>query len=636
MDKNTILGFVLMFFIIIGFSYLNKPSQEQFDATKEQKRLNDSIALASNLQKEADLKSDSIASFHAESGDSATALTSDSTDSKMKFGAFSSLASGENTHTTFENDLFELTMSSKGGRIASVRLKKFVTGDSLPLILFEEETSKFGFTFFTSDSRLVNTEDLYFKEIPSGNPLKFIYRLAVTDSSWMDFIYTLKKNDYKLSFEIKGKNMDQVMQSNNNILDFNWAMKMRQQEKGRTFEERYSVLNYKYVADEVDKLNAAKDDNEKIANTLKWVSFKDQFFACIAIADKGFTSNNLSSKVEEKTSPYIKSYDMTSSVDFDIRGSQNTKMEFYFGPIKHALLKSYDKGIAKDNQLDLDKIVPLGGKIIRWANTGIILPMFDLFGKFISNYGVIILLMTLVIKLLIFPFTYKSYMSSAKMRVLQPQIQEINDKFPGTERAAERSQATMNLYRQVGVSPMGGCLPMLFQMPILFAMYSFFPSSIELRQQSFLWAHDLSSYDAIITWSGNIPLVTKYFGNHISLFCLLMTITNIIYTNISMKTQPTNNQMPGMKTMMYMMPVMFLFMFNQYASGLSFYFFISTLITIIQTYAIRATINEDKLLAQLNENKKKPVKKSGFAARLEQAQKEQQKMLKEQQKNKRK
>ncbi|MCK9311951.1 MAG: membrane protein insertase YidC, partial [Bacteroidales bacterium] len=275
------------------------------------------------------------------------------------------------------------------------------------------------------------------------------------------------------------------------------------------------------------------------------------------------------------------------------------------------------------------------GKIIRWANTGIILPMFNIFGKFISNYGVIILLMTLVIKMLIFPLTYKSYMSSAKMRVLQPQIQEINDKFQGSEHATERSSATMNLYKQVGVSPMGGCLPMLLQMPFLFAMYSFFPSSIELRQQSFLWAHDLSSYDAIITWSGNIPLVTKYFGNHISLFCLLMTITNIIYTNINMKTQPTNNQMPGMKTMMYMMPVMFLFMFNQYASGLSFYFFISTLITIIQTYAIRATINEDKLLAQLNENKKKPVKKSGFAARLEQAQKEQQKMLKGQQKNRR-
>ncbi len=218
------------------------------------------------------------------------------------------------------------------------------------------------------------------------------------------------------------------------------------------------------------------------------------------------------------------------------------------------------------------------------------------------------------------------------MRVLQPQITEINNRYPGTEKATERSQATMELYRKAGVSPMGGCLPMLLQMPILFAMYSFFPSSIELRQESFLWAHDLSTYDAIISWSGNVPLVTKYFGNHISLFCLLMTITNILYTHLNMKTQPTNNQMPGMKTMMYIMPVMFLFIFNQYSSGLSFYFFVSTLISILQTYAIRATVNEEKLLAQLNENKKKPVKKSGFAARLEQMQKEQQQMLREQQK----
>jgi len=302
------------------------------------------------------------------------------------------------------------------------------------------------------------------------------------------------------------------------------------------------------------------------------------------------------------------------------------------GPIKHALLKSFDKGVPAEQQLDLDRIVPLGGKIIRWANTGIILPMFNLFGRFISNYGLIILLMTFVIKLLLFPLTYKSYMSSAKMRVLQPQITEINNRYPGTEKATERSQATMELYRKAGVSPMGGCLPMLLQMPILFAMYSFFPSSIELRQESFLWAHDLSTYDAIISWSGNVPLVTKYFGNHISLFCLLMTITNILYTHLNMKTQPTNNQMPGMKTMMYIMPVMFLFIFNQYSSGLSFYFFVSTLISILQTYAIRATVNEEKLLAQLNENKKKPVKKSGFAARLEQMQKEQQQMLREQQK----
>jgi YidC/Oxa1 family membrane protein insertase len=632
MDKNTITGFVLMLFIIIGFSWLNKPSEKQQQATRIQNQ-NDSIALA--IQQKAAIQADTTASFTQK--DSTQTSTSDTTDQKLKFGTFASLTQGENRHSTIENDNMELTMSSKGGRIASVRLKKFVTCDSLPLILFDEKESNFGFSFFTSDNRLVNTKDLYFKQVPSNNPLQFIYRLAISDTTWMDFVYTLKKDDYKMQFEIKGRNLESVMQSNINSLDFNWALKMRQQEKGRTFEERYSGLNYKFVADNVENLSSAKNDSKKIANNLKWVSFKDQFFACIAISDKGFTSNELSSNIEvDKTSPYIKDFTMASAISFDIHGSQTAKMDFYFGPIKHALLKSYDKGIAADQRLNLDKIVPLGGKMIRWANTGVIIPMFNIFGKFLTNYGLIILLMTVIIKLIIFPLTYKSYISSAKMRVLQPQIKEINEKFPGNERAAERSQATMTLYKQVGVSPMGGCLPMLLQMPILFAMYSFFPSSIELRQQSFLWAHDLSTYDAIVSWSGNIPLVTKYFGNHISLFCILMTVTNLIYTHINMKTMDTSTQMPGMKTMQYLMPIMFLFMFNQYASGLSFYFFVSTLFTIIQTYAIRATVNEEKLLAKLNENKKKPVKKSGFAARLEQVQKQQQQMLKEQQKNKRK
>ncbi len=627
MDKNTIIGFVLIFLIIIGFSWLNKPSEEQLAEARRQQALRDSIALVENARLEmAAAKADSVISVDSTATDS-TRLT-------VQYGAFSSFAGGSNSNTTFENDLMEITMASRGGRVASVRLKEFVTGDSLPLILFDEKNSSFNISFFTSDNRLINTNDLNFELVPDDDPLKLVYRLKVSDDTWLDHIYTLKKDDYRMDFELKGNNLSKVMSLNTNSLDFTWALKMRQQEVGRTFEARYSGVNYKFPGDDVEKLSENKDDSKSITNTLKWVSFKDQFFACIAISDKGFASNELSSKVEPNTSEYIKDYKMTSSLAFDLKGDQSVKMKFFYGPIKHALLRGYDKGLPSEQELELDKIVPLGGSWIRWANTGVILPMFNFFGKFLENYGLIILLMTFVIKLILFPLTYKSYMSSAKMKVLQPQIAEINSRFPGSAKAAERSQATMELYRKVGVSPMGGCLPMLLQMPILFAMYSFFPSSIELRQQSFLWAHDLSTYDAIISWSGDIPLVTKYFGNHISLFCLLMTITNIIYTHINMKTQPTNNQMPGMKTMMYIMPVMFLFMFNQYSAALSYYFFVSTLITIIQTYAIRATVNDEKLLAQLNENKKKPMKKSGFAARLEQMQKDQQKMLREQQKKK--
>jgi len=630
MDKNTLIGFVLIFLIIIGFSWLNKPSQEELTAAREQKAIRDSIVLVETARAQASALIADTASIIADSTENDTASI------HMKYGAFTPFIQGKNTSSTIENDLMELTMSSRGGRVASVRLKEFMTGDSLPLILFDEAESTFDFSFFTSDNRLINTKDLNFTAVPTGDPLRFVYRLTFSDDTWLDYIYILKKGDYRLSFGLKGKNLGNVISQNTNALVFTWTIKMRQQEIGRKFEERYSGVNYKFPGEDVEKLSENKDDSKSISNTLKWISFKDQFFACIAISDKGFSSNDLSSKIENEGSPYIKDYRMTSTVGFDMRGDQSTGIQFYFGPIKHSLLRSYDKGVPAEMQLDLDKIVPLGGKMIRWVNTGIILPMFNIFGRFISNYGIVILLMTFVIKLVLFPLTYKSYISSAKMRVLQPQITEINNRLPGSEKASERSQATMELYKRVGVSPMGGCLPMLLQMPFLFAMYSFFPSSIELRQQSFLWAHDLSTYDAIFTWSGNIPLVTKFFGNHLSLFCLLMTVTNIIYTHINMKTQPTNNQMPGMKTMMYIMPVMFLFMFNQYSAALSYYFFISTLITVIQTYAIRATVNEEKLLAQLNENKKKPVKKSGFSARLEQMQKEQQKSLREQQQKKQK
>lgn len=621
MDKNTITGFLLILLIIIGFSWLNKPNKEQMEAARLQQMKQDSIALV-----ESQRQNNAVAETSAVKMDS---LSVDSVNNN-KYGSFAKFLKGDNQYSTISNNLMELKMASKGGRIASVKLKNYVTGDSLPLIILHEKESTFDFSFFTKDNRLINTKDLYFTSVPTGDPLKFVYRLTVSDDTWLDYIYTLKENDYRLHFELKGNNLFNAISSNTNSLDFNFSMKMPQQEKGRKFEERYSGMNYKFPGDDVEKLNENKDDSKSIANPVKWVSFKDQFFACIVIADKDFSANELSSNVL-KEGPYLKNFNMTSTVSFDSK-DQSVGLQLFLGPIKHSLLRSYDKGISSSEQLDLDKIVPLGGKIIRWANTGIIIPMFNLFGKFISNYGIIILLMTFVIKLILFPFTYKSYMSSAKMKVLQPQINEINKKFPGNDKAAERSAATMELYKRVGVSPMGGCLPMLLQMPILFAMYSFFPSSIELRQQSFLWAHDLSTYDAIISWSGNIPVISKIFGNHISLFCLLMTVTNLLYTHLNMKTQPQNNQMPGMQAMMYLMPVMFLFMFNQYSAALSYYFFISTLISILQTYAIRATVNDEKILAQLNENKKKPVKKSGFAARLEQMQKEQQKMIREKQK----
>ncbi|HEY6915365.1 MAG TPA: membrane protein insertase YidC, partial [Paludibacter sp.] len=326
---------------------------------------------------------------------------------------------------------------------------------------------------------------------------------------------------------------------------------------------------------------------------------------------------------------YLKSYSANMVVGFDPTGKQPTTFQLFFGPNQYKILNSFDKGVESDKELQLNKLIPLGWGIFGWVNRFVIIPLFNFFSQFISNFGLIILLMTIVIKLVLFPLTYKSYMSSAKMRVLKPEIDEIHAKIPA-EKAAERQKATMELYSKVGVSPLSGCIPSLLQMPLLFAMFSFFPASIELRQQSFLWAQDLSAYDSIMQLPFEIPFG---FGSHVSLFCLLMTVTNIIYTKLNMTNTATADQPGGamMKWMMYLMPLMFLFMFNSYASGLSYYYFISTLISIAQTYAIRGFVDEKKILAQLHakraNNSKKPAKKGGFMDRLEKMQREQQKTI---------
>ncbi|WP_290384864.1 membrane protein insertase YidC, partial [Parabacteroides goldsteinii] len=399
---------------------------------------------------------------------------------------------------------------------------------------------------------------------------------------------------------------------------------------------RYTALYYKFLSDDVEQLSESKSEDKKVSGRLKWIAYKDKFFSTVMIADEGFESATFDSKMVEADG-IVKEFKTTTAVPFDLRGNEATTFRYFFGPNSYPLLKSYDKGVASDQQLDLERLVPLGASVFRWVNQYFVIPMFDFLGKYIKSYGLIILLMTIIVKLILFPLTYKSYMSSAKMRVLRPQVEELNAKYPGQDKAVERQRATMELYSRAGASPMAGCIPMLLQMPILIALFMFFPSAIELRHQSFLWAHDLSTYDAIFSWNKYIPIITPYFGNHISLFCLLMTITNVIYTKYNMEmTNTGQQQMPGMKAMMYMMPLMFLVFFNQYASGLTYYYFISTLITIVQTLVFRYTINEDKLLAKLEANKKKPQKKSGFMKRLEEAQRMQQEQLKKQQDQKKK
>ena len=632
MDKNTIFGFVLIALILVGFSVMNRPSEEEL---AQQQRYSDSIALVQKNEAAAVAQQKPEAVLAADSiNPNDTAALAKAADA---FGDFGVAAAGEEKFYTLENDLVKLTLSNKGGRIYSATLKNYQTHDSLPLVLFDAKESNLGFTLVTNNNRVVNTSDLFFEPVgdvktdAKGNKT-FVMRLKTAGAAYMDFVYTLPKADYMLGFSVKASEMNTVVPVGTNFLEMKWFSKIRQQEKGRKFEDRYSNIHYKYVADDVETLSETKDDEQKLKNKVKWIAFKDQFFSSILISEDAFTSTNLKSTLDAEDSGYLKTYNADMSVAFDPTGKKPTNLSFFFGPNQYKVLSAYDKELEGDNKLQLRSLIPLGWGIFGWVNRFAIIPMFNLFSGFISNFGIIILLMTVVIKLVLYPLTYKSYVSSAKMRVLKPEIDEINARIPA-DKAAERQKATMELYNKVGVSPMNGCLPMLLQMPILFAMFSFFPAAIELRHESFLWATDLSSYDAIFSWTTYIPLITPYFGNHISLFTLLMTIATLVSTKLNMANTATPDQ-PGagmMKWMMYLMPIMFMFMFNSYASGLSYYYFVSTLITIVQTYAIRATVDEQKLLAQLHakrsSNAKKPAKKNGFMERLEKMQREQEKNM---------
>ena len=635
MDKNTIIGLVLMMVVIFGFSWLNQPSKEEMARRRE---IQDSIAAVNeqNLLRERQIEmqqamADSIARANGEALDS-TRLTE-------AFGFFAAAATGEDNTTVVDNGKIRLTFSNRGGRVIDAEVMGYMRFDSLPLHLFQKDESHLNYTLFTRDNRVLNTSNLYFTPTVTATDSTQVVRMRmmVDSNAWLDMIYTLPNDDYMTRTDIVAHNLDKYLSPTVHALDMEWSNLIRQNEKGRKFESRYATLNYKYVADDMESLSEAGNAAKDLAGRIRWVAFKDHFFSTITIADQAFTSARVKTETMPDRSEYIKRHSMEASVDFDPTGATPTTLHTYYGPNQYSTLRSYDHYLNGENKLHLQHIIPMGWKLFRWISTGVIIPMFNFFGRFISNYGIIILLMTIVIKLVIFPFTYKSYMSSAKMRALKPEIDAINARIPA-EKAMERQQATMSLYQRAGISPMSGCLPMLFQMPILFAMFSFFPTAFELRGQSFLWAKDLSSYDAIVSWDTYIPFITPYFGNHISLFCLLMTVTNILYTKINMSSNAATDQ-PGagmMKWMMYFMPVMFMFMFNNYASGLSYYYFVSLLITIGQTYLFRLFVKEDKLLAKLNAKQPKQQKKSKFMQRLEEAQRAQQQAIRQQAEQQRK
>ena len=624
MDKNTIIGFVLIGIVLFGFSWLNRPTPEQIEA---QRRYQDSIAQIEQAKQAAieKQKADPMASFNNLPDSVKEARLADS------FGSFAKAMTGTEEFITLENEKVAVKLSTKGGRVISATLKEYDNYKGEPLVLFDKNESVFDLALVTAANQRVNTKDMYFTPIKGDNANAAVMRLQMNEGSYLDFIYTLQPNDYRMDFSIKGTGLNGVLSPSTETLGMSWIQDSRQQEKGRKFEDRYVGLYYKVENDDVENLSETGNDSKNVNETLQWIGYKDMFFSTVLVAKEGFKEVKMDSRMYEN-GEYMKNFHTTATVSFDLNGTQTTDFQYFFLPNKYSLLNDYNDLVEDGQELRLEKLVPLGWGIFRWVNQYFIIPLFNFLGGFIDNYGWLIFLLTVIVKLILFPLTYKSYMSSAKMRVLRPQVEEINAKYPNQDQAMERQRQIMELYSRAGASPMSGCIPMLLQMPILIALFMFFPSAIELRHESFLWAHDLSTYDAIISWDAQIPLISTYFGNHISLFCLLMTITNIVYTKYNMEmTNTGQQQMPGMKTMMYLMPLMFLFIFNSYASGLTYYYFISTLITIAQTLFFRYTIDEEKLLAKLEANKRKPMKKSGFMKRLEEAQRMQQEQLKRQQ-----
>ena len=634
MDRNTIVGFALIVLIFIGGTYLTKPSEKQLAAAKHQKDSIELVRIEQERKIVSEKKLEETQTALSATANNDSLISDQNLARKDKFGSFAESAVGKEKFYTIENNLIKVTFSNKGGRIYSVELKNYKTNEGKPLILFEGTTSKFGMNFF-SQNRSIETESFYF--IPSdstpsqaitgpevkigregmekfntggANSTKNIsMRLIAGDGKYLEYRYSLSYNSYLVGFEMNTKNLSNVITTNSNYLNFNWQIEVpRQERKSKMGEDYYSTIYYKYQDDNVEKLSTGKSGTESLRTKTKWVSFKQLFFASTLIADDAFPTADIKTVLTAEDPRYVGNFNADIAIPYEGKDSESFKMKFYFGPSHYNTLKQYD--------LSLERQINLGYVIVRQVNQWIIIPTFNFLRRFISNFGIIILMLTVLIKLLIFPFTYKSYHSQAKMKALKPEIDEINAKF-GKDKPMDKQQATMALYKKAGVNPMGGCLPMLFQFPVLIAMFFFFPTSIELRQQSFLWATDLSTFDSI--W--NMPFTIPYYGNHVSLFCLLMTVTTIISTYMNSQTQNTD-AMPGMKTMMYIMPVMFLFILNSYASGLSYYYFLANVFTIGQIYVFRMLIDEDKIRAQILINKKKPVVKSNFQQKLEEMSKQ--------------
>lgn len=620
--KNTIIGFTLIGVIMFGFTWYQS---RQYQKQMEYQAQLDSIAQAERLEAYALDSLNRIASGDTLDNAATTVVLSTKPALKpYKDDNLTKAREAEASVLTLSNDKMEIAFTTKGAQPYSVKLLDYVKYDSSSLYLIPPQASEFNVNVFAGES--VDTKEFVF-DVAEVSDSSIVMRLPFAQGGYIQQKYVLSQGSYMVHNELSFVGMDSVIPSRVSSVDLNWKTVVPRLEKGYKNEKQYSKIDY-YVPGEKspEDMGNGKNESKRLDAKFDWVAFQQQFFSSILTAPEGFESGEFG--VEYFPEDDVDRNLMTCSaharagVDMMKAGDKVIPFDFYFGPNHYHTLKSYDR--------KYEKIIPLGGWLVGWISRFIIIPCFDLLGRFISNYGLIILIMTILLKIVISPLTIKSYMSSAKMSALKPEMDKINEKYPKQEDAMKKQQATMELYQRAGVKPLGGCLPMLLQFPILWAMFRFFPASIELRQKSFLWADDLSAYDSIWDFGVNIPL----FGDHLSLFALLMAVSMFLYSKMTSSQMSNDPQMASMKFMsVWLMPIMMLFICNNLSSGLSYYYFISNLLTMLQTFIIKKwVVKPEKILAQVEASKGKPLPKSKWQQRLEEAQKMQQAQLREQQK----
>ena len=617
MNKNTVIGFVLIGLILFGFSWYNT---KQFNEQERARFVADSIAQAEALKNAPKVDSvimalnDSVARAQMAQAYAAPVY---------KDSLLEQASKAQEEFFTLENNKIKVTFTSKGAQASQVLVKDYYTHDSLDLYLMRKGASQFAIDFYTDQQ--ISTADFNFTKVAQSDS-SLTFRLPFGENAYIEHEYVLNPDEYMVDFNLRMVGMDRYISRKSGVA-VDWNLDIPRLERGYENEKNYSTIAYKFPGDEkVEDLGLRKaDSKEDISTKVEWFAFQQQFFSAIMLAKNDFESGKLSYKFYDVSDEDLRLMDCNAEMNLEYSAAPVVEypFSFYYGPNHYKTLKSYDYGF--------EKIVPLGGWLIGWINRVLIINFFDYLSRFISNFGIIILLMTIAIKLLISPLTLKSYVSSAKMRVLKPEIDKINEKYPKQEDAMKKQQEIMALYKKTGVSMFGGCLPMLLQFPILFAMFRFFPASFELRQQGFLWADDLSTYDAIFELPFHIPL----YGDHVSLFAILMAVSMYFYSKMNMDQMPSGNEMAGMRTMqLYFMPIFLLVLCNNFSSGLSYYYMLSNLFTIAQTWVIRKYfVDEKKLYAQLQAkaaNAKAP-KKSKFQQRLDEMYKQQQELQRQQQ-----